>query len=92
MKFLPGQKNRPAEKIIHQIKRDFAPKHQHTQTLPCQRHQVDGFFTIRPQHFTDFLCIGAIWQGKHAPERNRKCRTLKERTNSSIASRRRRWR
>src|SRR6266516_3877035 len=76
LKFLPGKKDGTAKKIIDQIKRDFATKHQHTKAFPCERNEVNCVFAVRSEHFAYFPCVGPIWQRQHAPKCTGKGRAL----------------
>src|SRR5438105_14803339 len=57
LQFLPGKKDGTAKKIIDQIKRNLATKHQHPEAFPSQRNGVNRVLPVRSEHFGYFLTV-----------------------------------
>ena len=88
MKLAPGNYDRAAEQIVHEIEADFPAKKQDAEAFPSQAEHEDIIRAIRAENLADLLQIGAIGERVYPPQRPGEVPALKgaEELDHGIAS------
>jgi hypothetical protein len=88
MKLSPGNYDRAAEQVVHEVETDFPAKEQDAEAFPRQAEHEDIIRAVRAEDLTDFLQIGAIGERVDPPQRPGEVATLKgaEELDHGIAS------